>query len=108
MLADLARMVAMVSQILDSVRLERGRVDLNASRSSCGAVARVVGQFEERARLEKIAICDGYASAASKCLPIRSRWTSWCATCWKTHSPPSARAAAGSHSRRAGSMAKWS
>lgn len=57
MLADLARMVAMVSQILDSVRLERGRVDLKREPLELAtAVSRVVGQFEERARNERIAI----------------------------------------------------
>lgn len=57
MLADLARMVAMVSQILDSVRLERGRVDLKREPLELStAVSRVVGQFEERARNERIAI----------------------------------------------------
>ena len=57
MLADLARMVAMVSQILDSVRLERGRVALKREPLElAGAVARVVGQFEERARQERIEI----------------------------------------------------
>ena len=46
MLADLARMELMVTQILESVRLERGRVDLRPSRSSSrGAVARVVAQL---------------------------------------------------------------
>lgn len=57
MLADLARMVAMVSQILDSVRLERGRVDLKREPIElAGAVSRVVGQFEERARNDRVAI----------------------------------------------------
>ncbi len=57
MLADLARMVAMVSQILDSVRLERGRLALKREPLElAGAVARVVGQFEERARQVKIEI----------------------------------------------------
>jgi signal transduction histidine kinase len=57
MLADLARMVAMVSQILDSVRLERGRADLKREPLElAGAVARVVGQFDERARNDNIAV----------------------------------------------------
>jgi signal transduction histidine kinase len=57
MLADLARMVAMVSQILDSVRLERGRVELKREPLElAGAVARVVGQFEERARNDRVAM----------------------------------------------------
>lgn len=55
MLVDLARMVAMVSQILDSVRLERGRVELKREPLElAGAVARVVGQFEERARNDRV------------------------------------------------------
>jgi signal transduction histidine kinase len=50
MLADLSRMVAMVSQILDSVRLERGRVTLKREPLElAGAVSRVVAQLEERA-----------------------------------------------------------
>jgi signal transduction histidine kinase len=60
MLADLARMEAMVTQILESARLERGRVDFKSEPLDLGAaVARVVAQLEERARQEKIAIaCD--------------------------------------------------
>ncbi|MBX5460462.1 MAG: HAMP domain-containing histidine kinase [Steroidobacteraceae bacterium] len=55
MLADLARMEALVTRILDSVRLERGRVDLKREAVELSsAVARVVGQFEERARKEGI------------------------------------------------------
>jgi len=57
MLADLARMVAMVSQILDSVRIERGRVDLKREPLElAGAVSRVMGQLEERARNEHVAL----------------------------------------------------
>jgi len=57
MLADLARMEAMVTQILESVRLERGRVDLRREPLElAGAVARVVGNHEERARKERITI----------------------------------------------------
>jgi signal transduction histidine kinase len=60
MLADLARMEAMVTQILESARLERGRVDFKSEPLDLGAaVARVVAQLEERARQERIAIsCD--------------------------------------------------
>jgi signal transduction histidine kinase len=59
MLADLARMEAMVTQILESVRLERGRVDLRAeSLELHTAVARVVAQLEERARSERISIAN--------------------------------------------------
>jgi len=55
MLADLTRMESMVSRILDSVRLERGRVDLKSEAVElAGAVGRVVSQFEERARQEHI------------------------------------------------------
>jgi signal transduction histidine kinase len=57
MLVDLARMVAMVSQILDSVRLERGRVALKREPLELsGAVARVVTQLEDRARNDSIEI----------------------------------------------------
>ncbi len=60
MLADLARMEAMVAQILESARLERGRVDFKSEPLDLGtAVTRVVAQLEERARQEHIAIsCD--------------------------------------------------
>jgi signal transduction histidine kinase len=57
MLADLTRMEAMVSQILDSVRLARGRVDLKREPVPlANVVARVVGQFEERAAGDRISI----------------------------------------------------
>jgi signal transduction histidine kinase len=57
MLADLTRMESMVSRILDSVRLERGRVDLKAEPVElAAAVGRVVTQFEERARQEHIVL----------------------------------------------------
>jgi len=56
MLADVSRMETLVTRILDSVRLERGRVDLKREPIDLGgAVARVVGQVEERARQERIA-----------------------------------------------------
>jgi signal transduction histidine kinase len=55
MLADLTRMESMVSRILDSVRLERGRVDLKSEPVElAAAVGRVVAQFEERAHQEHI------------------------------------------------------
>lgn len=55
MLADVARMETLVTRILDSVRLERGRVDLKREPIDLGgAVARVVGQVEERARKDRI------------------------------------------------------
>lgn len=57
MLSDLSRMEAMVTQILESVRLERGRVDLRSEPVELGsAVARVVSQFEERAAKSHITI----------------------------------------------------
>src|SRR5215469_131526 len=57
MLADLARMELMVTQILESARLERGRVDFKAEAVPlAGAVARVVGALEERARSQRIAL----------------------------------------------------
>jgi signal transduction histidine kinase len=57
MLSDLGRMEAMVTQILESVRLERGRVELRREPLDLsGAVTRVVAQFEERAHKDNIAI----------------------------------------------------
>jgi len=58
MLSDLGRMEAMVTQILESVRLERGRVDLRREPLELsGAVGRVVSHLDERARKERITIC---------------------------------------------------
>jgi signal transduction histidine kinase len=57
MLSDLARMEAMVTQILESNRLERGRIDLKVEPIElAGAVGRVVTHLEERAAKEKITI----------------------------------------------------
>lgn len=57
MLSDLGRMEAMVTQILESVRLERGRVDLRREPLDLsGAVTRVVAQFEDRAHKDNITI----------------------------------------------------
>lgn len=57
MLADLARMEAMVTQILESNRLERGRIDLRIEPLELGgAVGRVVTNLSERANKEKIKI----------------------------------------------------
>lgn len=57
MLLDLARMEAMVTQILESVRLERGRVTLRREPIElAGAVSRVVSHLEERARKERIKV----------------------------------------------------
>jgi signal transduction histidine kinase len=57
MLSDLARMEAMVTQILESNRLERGRIDLKIEPIELsGAVERVVSHMDERAAKEKITI----------------------------------------------------
>ena len=60
MLADLSRMTAMVTQILESNRLERGRIDLKIEPIELsGAVARVVSHLDVRSQKEKITIsCD--------------------------------------------------
>jgi signal transduction histidine kinase len=57
MLADLARMELMVTQILESARLERGRVDFRPEPLELAlAVARVMAPLEERARQEHVII----------------------------------------------------
>jgi signal transduction histidine kinase len=57
MLADLARMESMVTQILESMRLDRGRIDLRREPVDlAGAVARVVAGFEERAGKDRITV----------------------------------------------------
>jgi len=57
MLSDLARMESMVSRILEVTRLERGRVVLSAEVVNlASAAARLVHQFEERARRERSTI----------------------------------------------------
>jgi signal transduction histidine kinase len=62
MLADLGRMESMVTQILESVRLERGRVDLRSEPVElAGAVGRVVAGLEERARGQRIALTSDVA-----------------------------------------------
>ena len=62
MLADLAHMEQMVTQILESARLERGRVDLRSEPLQLAtAVARVVAQLEERARQEQVSISSDIA-----------------------------------------------
>lgn len=64
MLADVARMELMVTQILESARLERGRVEFKAEPVQlCGAVARVLVQLEERARAEQVSITSDIAPA---------------------------------------------
>jgi signal transduction histidine kinase len=63
MLSDLARMESMVTQILESVRIERGRVDLRPEPIELrGAVARVAGQFEERADKDRVTISTDIAA----------------------------------------------
>lgn len=62
MLLDLTRMEQMVTQILESNRLERGRVDLRSEPIELrGAVGRVVANLEERARKERITISSDIA-----------------------------------------------
>ena len=64
MLADLARMEQMVTQILESARLERGRVDLKPEPLQlAGAVQRVLTQLEERAHAERITLTSDIAPA---------------------------------------------
>ena len=56
MLDDLARMQNMVAKILDSARLDRGRVQLNKERLSLAeAVRHVVATLDEQAKREKVA-----------------------------------------------------
>jgi signal transduction histidine kinase len=55
MLSDLGRMESLVTRILDSVRLERGRVDLrNEPIDLASAVARVAGQLSDRAGKDRV------------------------------------------------------
>jgi signal transduction histidine kinase len=57
MLADLTRMTAMVTQILESNRLERGRIDLKIEPIELSsAVERVISHLDVRAFKEKITI----------------------------------------------------
>ncbi|HWF98887.1 MAG TPA: HAMP domain-containing sensor histidine kinase [Steroidobacteraceae bacterium] len=57
MLSDLARMEGMVTQILESIRLDRGRIDLrNEPIDLAAAVARVITGSEERAAKERITV----------------------------------------------------
>jgi signal transduction histidine kinase len=57
MLSDLARMESMVTQILESMRLDRGRIDLRCEPVDLGgAVARVIAGFEERAAKDRITV----------------------------------------------------
>jgi signal transduction histidine kinase len=62
MLADVARMEQMVTQILESARLERGRVEFKTEPLQlAAAVARVLTPLEERARSERISIASDIA-----------------------------------------------
>jgi signal transduction histidine kinase len=57
MLSDIERMESLVTRILDSVRLERGRVTLrNEPIELASAVSRVANQLNERAAKDRIAI----------------------------------------------------
>ena len=57
MLSDLARMESMVTQILESMRLDRGRIELRSEPVELGgAVARVIAGSAERAAKERIAV----------------------------------------------------
>lgn len=57
MLSDLGRMEGMVTQILESMRLDRGRIDLRREPVElAGAVARVIAGFEARATRDRISI----------------------------------------------------
>lgn len=62
MLADLERMELMVTQILESARLERGRVELKSEPVELAqAVARVLGALAERARAQRITVTSDVA-----------------------------------------------
>ncbi|HEU5442578.1 MAG TPA: HAMP domain-containing sensor histidine kinase [Steroidobacteraceae bacterium] len=57
MLSDLARMEGMVTQILESTRLDRGRIDLRPEPVDLSAaVARVIAGFEERAAKDRVSL----------------------------------------------------
>lgn len=63
MLADLARMEMMVTQILESARLERGHVELRSEPVElAAAVARVLGALEERAEAQHITLTSDVAA----------------------------------------------
>jgi signal transduction histidine kinase len=63
MLADLARMELMVTQILESARLERGRVELKSEPVElAGAVAHVLAALEERARAQRTTLTSEVAA----------------------------------------------
>lgn len=57
MLSDLSRMELMVTQILESARLERGRVEFKSEPLQlAGAVARIIAPLEERAKNSQVSI----------------------------------------------------
>ncbi len=57
MLSDIGRMEGMVTQILESMRLERGRIDLRPERVElAGAVARVIAGFETRCAEDRVTV----------------------------------------------------
>lgn len=57
MLSDVARMESMVTQILESMRLDRGRIELRSEPVDLGgAVARVIAASAERAAKEHISV----------------------------------------------------
>jgi signal transduction histidine kinase len=71
MLGDIARMELMVTQILESARLERGRADFRPeSLQLSGAVARVVSRLEERARQAQVTLTPASRPAAGEEDPL--------------------------------------
>src|SRR5579883_609008 len=57
MLADVGRMEGMVTQILESMRLDRGRIHLRPEPVELGgAVARVIAGFQERAAKDRVTV----------------------------------------------------
>ena len=69
MLADLARMELMVTQILESARLERGRVDFKSEPLQlAGAVGRVLAQLEERARQAQVDTQRQHRTRSCRCM----------------------------------------
>lgn len=57
MLSDIGRMEGMVTQILESTRLDRGRIDLRPEPVDLGAaVGRVITGFEDRAAKDRVSI----------------------------------------------------
>ncbi len=57
MLSDIGRMEGMVTQILESTRLDRGRIDLRPEPVDLSAaVGRVIAGFEERAAKDRVSV----------------------------------------------------